>query len=58
MEKDDEYTIRLWPDAARIIGCGKSKIYELAKSGEIPTIRIGRLRRALRKPLLRQVGAE
>jgi excisionase family DNA binding protein len=43
------------PEAARILGIGRNAAYEAAARGEIPTIRIGRLRRvpkaALRKML-------
>jgi excisionase family DNA binding protein len=29
-------------DAARLIGCGRSKIYELIKAKELPLIKLGR----------------
>ncbi len=48
-------TFRLWPEAARILGVGRSTIYEAARRGEIRTIRIGKLllvpRRALEELL-------
>lgn len=37
----DELTVR--PDeCARLLGIGRSKMYELIRSGEVPAIRIGR----------------
>ncbi len=30
------------PEAAELVGLGRSKLYELMKAGEIPAIRIGR----------------
>lgn len=30
------------PEAAELVGLGRSKIYELIREGEIPIIRIGR----------------
>lgn len=34
--------MRLWPEAGRYIGAGRSKVYDMARAGELPTIRIGR----------------
>ena len=47
MEKDERPTIPPWPDAALLVGCGKSKIYELIAAGEVEAIRIGRYIRVL-----------
>jgi len=33
-------TVRI-PEACRITGIGRSKLYELIKAGDIPTIKIG-----------------
>jgi len=55
---DSELTMPLWPDAARAVGCGKSKIYEMANTGRLPILRIGRKIRVLRMPLMRMLGAE
>lgn len=30
------------PEAARLIGCGRSKFYELVKAREIPLLKLGR----------------
>ena len=30
------------PEAGRLIGCGRNLSYELARTGKIPTIRLGR----------------
>lgn len=29
------------PDAARLMGVGKNRVYEMAKSGQIPVLKIG-----------------
>lgn len=33
-------TVRI-PEACRITGIGRSKLYELIKAGDIPTIKVG-----------------
>ncbi len=38
--KKKTYTV---PEAAEILGIGRSSAYEAARRGEIPTIRIGKL---------------
>jgi excisionase family DNA binding protein len=30
------------PEAARIIGCGRSKLYEIISTNELPVIKLGR----------------
>ena len=34
-------TLSLWPEAARVLGVGRSTIYKAVKRGEIPVIKIG-----------------
>lgn len=46
-------TLRLWPEAAQVLGVGRSTIYEAARRGDIPTVRIGRLRLVPRRALER-----
>ncbi len=42
----------LWPDAAFAIGVQRTKIYEMARHGELPgLVRIGRLLRVRRESL-------
>lgn len=51
-------TVPLWPTAARILGVGRSKSYEMNETGEWPT-RVLRLGRRIRVPtaeLLAYVG--
>ena len=52
---DSRETLDLWPDTARLLGLGRGTVYEAARRGEIPTIRVGRRilvpRRALEKLL-------
>jgi excisionase family DNA binding protein len=40
--KTECQTVRLWPEAAHILGIGRNVAYEGAKSGQIPTVRIGK----------------
>lgn len=40
--KPERQTVPLWPDAAQILGIGRNVAYDGAKSGQIPTIRIGK----------------
>lgn len=35
-------TLNLWPDAGRALGLGRNSTFKAAKSGEIPTLRIGK----------------
>lgn len=46
------------PEAARLLGIGRSLAYEAAMRGEIPTIRIGRLRRVPKLALKRMLQIE
>jgi excisionase family DNA binding protein len=36
-------TVKLWPDAARMLGVSRTTVYKAAKAGQLPTIRIGNL---------------
>jgi hypothetical protein len=38
-------TVRLWPDAGQLLGIGRTHAYERAITGEICTVRIGRVLR-------------
>jgi excisionase family DNA binding protein len=50
------------PEAGRVLGVGRNAAYEAARRGEIPTIKIGRLRRvpvaALERMLDRAAAGE
>ena len=35
-------TVDLWPTAAEILGVGRSKIYEMARTGQLQVVRAGR----------------
>jgi len=35
-------TLNLWPDVGRALGIGRNATFQAAKSGQIPTIRIGK----------------
>lgn len=30
------------PEAARLLGCGRSKLYQYVKAGDIPLLKLGR----------------
>jgi hypothetical protein len=44
----DKLAVPLWPDVGKALGLSKNHTCDAAKSGEIPTIKIGR---CLRMPL-------
>ncbi|GAA2184964.1 hypothetical protein GCM10009785_34910 [Brooklawnia cerclae] len=35
-------TIRVWPEAAELLGISKDAAYRAAAAGQIPTLRLGR----------------
>ena len=43
MKNDDEKLVLTVPEAGRKLGLSKEAAYKAAKSGELPTIRIGHL---------------
>jgi excisionase family DNA binding protein len=47
------YTV---PEAGRLLGLGRNAAYEVAKRGEIPTLRIGRLLLVPKVPFHRMLG--
>ena len=51
-------TVPLYPDAADILGVGRSTAYEMVRTGEWPTrvLRLGRLIKVPTAELLRYVG--
>lgn len=44
MSEESRLLLRI-DEAARLLGLGRSKAYELVASGELPAVRIGRARR-------------
>jgi excisionase family DNA binding protein len=52
----EQPTIRLHPETSAIIGVGKNKVYQLADSGEIETVRFGSHRRAITSSLRKRLG--
>lgn len=52
------HTVELWPTAARALGIGRSKAYELARTGEWPTpvLRLGTRYRVPTAPLRELLG--
>lgn len=56
--QDDRWLITI-PEAARLLGVGRTKAFQMAKSGELPgVIRLGRSVRVSKPVLLRWLGAE
>lgn len=53
-------TVPLWPVAARMLGIGRCKAFELAHSGEFPVrvLRLGSRFLVSRKALLRYINDE
>lgn len=49
-------TIRLWPDAACLLGVGRNSIYEAAARGELPVIKRGKRLLVSRKALVDMVN--
>ncbi len=45
-------------EAAKFLGVSRNTAYEAVKRGEIPTMRIGRLIKVLRRPLMKMAGAD
>jgi excisionase family DNA binding protein len=52
--------IPLWPDAARVLGVGRTRAYEMAKAGEWPTrlLRLGNTYRVPTAELLALLAVE
>ncbi len=38
----EKQVLNLWPEKARALGLGKNAVYQAARNGQIPTLRIGR----------------
>lgn len=39
---EQRLTIDIWPDAAKMLGVSRGTAYEMARTGQLPTIRAGR----------------
>ena len=57
-ERHVESVVMSVEEAAEILGVSRNTAYEAVKRGEIPTMRIGRLIKVLRRPFMRMVGAD
>lgn len=58
-EKKRREVLDLWPDVGRdILGIGRNQTYAAAKSGQIPTIRIGGRILVPRAALMRLLSGE
>ncbi len=55
-EQHVESVVMSVEEAAEILGVSRNTAYEAVKRGEIPTMRIGRLIKVLRRPFMRMVG--
>ena len=57
-ERHVEPAVMSVDEAAEILGVSRNCAYEAVKRGEIPTLRIGRLIKVLRRPFMRMVSGE
>ena len=57
-ERHVEPAVMSVDEAAEILGVSRNCAYEAVKRGEIPTLRIGRLIKVLRRPFMRMVRGE
>lgn len=48
-------TVSLWPEAAGVLGVGRSTAYEAAATGQIPVLRFGRTIRVPTGALLKML---
>jgi Helix-turn-helix domain len=56
----EQPTVPLWPDAARALGLGRARAFELARRGELPfaIFRLGRSYRVPTAALRRALGLD
>lgn len=45
-------------EAAAVLDCGRRQAYEMAASGDLPTIKVGRAYKVPAAALLRMIGAD
>lgn len=57
-DKIESLVVKLWPDAAKMLGLGRSAVYEAIARGEIPVIRFGRRIVVSKKALAKIVDPE
>jgi hypothetical protein len=55
-ELNTKPVIDLWPTTAVLLDISRSEVYEAAKRGEIETLPIGRLKKAISAPLRKKLG--
>jgi hypothetical protein len=55
---DENLVLPLWPETGSILGLSRNATYSGASSGEIKTIRLGRLRKVPTAWLRQQLGIE
>lgn len=49
-------TVSVWPEAGKMLGVSKPTAYEMARTGQIPTIRVGRKILVPLAPLRKMLG--
>lgn len=54
---EERYTITV-EEAAKLLGIGRNLAYDLARSGEIPALRLGKRIVVLRQPLEKMLAGE
>jgi len=56
-EPNEKMVYRLWPEVGQLLGLGRSATYRAARAGQIPNVRIGKLRLVPRAALEQMLGA-
>jgi hypothetical protein len=51
-------TVPLWPHVGVVYDIGRNGVYEMARRGDIETVRVGHLLRVITAPLRKQLGIE
>jgi hypothetical protein len=55
---ESQPTIPVWPHCGVLLNLSRGATYQAARSGQLPVIKIGRLRKVLTGPLRRQLGLD
>jgi len=56
-QPNEKMVYRLWPEAGQLLGLGRSATYRAARAGQIPNVKIGKLRLVPRAALEQMLGS-